>query len=561
MNKKLFILTKILLKNGTGAQEKKDKNGKKPIISKNILMLILIGLAFLPLAINIVLMVSFIYDTLVPIGQQGVILSLGITAVSFIMFFFGIFYVINVFYFANDIERLLPLPLKPSQIMTAKFFTVVIYEYLTEAAIMLPILGVYGVKSGAGIAFYLIGLVVFALVPIIPLAISSIIVMIIMRFTNLGRNKDRFKLIGGIAALFIAIGFNVVFQKAAMQSVDPKNLQDMLLAGKNSFVGLIGRMFPGAEFAAISLANASNINGFINLLIFTAIAAIVFFLFVYLGEMLYFKGVVGISEASGSRKVSIDELKRRSIKNSKLNAYVGKELKLLFRTPIYFLNCVVTNFLWPIIFLVMPMTQSSGSDGIDDIDMIKSLVQNSQNAGIILAIAFAATIFIAGSNGITSTSISREGQQLYINKYLPISYITQLHAKVLSGVILSTIGMVVMLITMAVVFKLYASVVILSLISGVAAVFFTSLTGIIIDLFNPKLTWDNEQKAVKQNMNVVFNMLLSIVLAGATGFAAFKLKTDLYTTFALLVLIFGLLDIMLYRFLDQKGVKLFTRIE
>lgn len=560
MNKKLFILTKILLKSGTGNQDKKVKDGKKQGINKNTIMYILIGLAFLPLAINIVYAVSFVYDSLVTIDQQGVILSLGIAASSLVMLIFGIFYVINVFYFARDVEMLLPLPLKPSQIITAKFLTVVIYEYLTEAAIMLPILGVYGIKSGAGIGFYLLGLIIFMLVPIVPLAIASIIVMIIMRFTNMGKNKDRFKLIGGMAALFIAIGINVIIQKEALRAFDPQYLQDMMLAGDNSLIRIIGKMFPNVEFAALSLANSANVKGLINLFIFAGITIIVFFIFVFLGEMLYFKGVVGISESGSSRKMNIDEIKRKSVKNSKLNTYLAKEIKLLFRTPIYFLNCVITNFLWPIFFIILPLTQSSGSDDLG-MDIISGLAQKTEHGGIVLAMIFAFTIFIAGSNGITSTAISREGQQLYINKYLPISYITQLQAKVLSGVILSAAGMIVMVGTIAIVLKINTIIIILSLIAGIAAVFLASFTGIIIDLYNPKLIWENEQKAVKQNLNLLFNMLISMIFAALVGVIAFKAKADLVMTFSILVLAFGFIDMMLYRFITKKGVALLAHIE
>ena len=74
----------------------------------------------------------------------------------------------------------------------AKFLTVVVYEYLTELIMLFPILMVYGVKNGEGIGFYLMSAVVFLLVPVVPLIMASIIVMIIMRFTNIGRHKDLF---------------------------------------------------------------------------------------------------------------------------------------------------------------------------------------------------------------------------------------------------------------------------------------------------------------------------------------------------------------------------------
>ena len=37
--------------------------------------------------------------------------------------------------------------------------------------------------------------------------------------------------------------------------------------------------------------------------------------------------------------------------------------------------------------------------------------------------------------------------------------------------------------------------------------------GLMLDIVNPKLNWDSEQKAVKQNMNVMYNALVMQALA------------------------------------------------
>ncbi|MDD4327408.1 MAG: hypothetical protein PHU83_04205, partial [Eubacteriales bacterium] len=36
--------------------------------------------------------------------------------------------------------------------------------------------------------------------------------------------------------------------------------------------------------------------------------------------------------------------------------------------------------------------------------------------------------------------------------------------------------------------------------------------GMIFDLYMPKIKWDNEQKAVKQNLNVLFGMFAAMVM-------------------------------------------------
>jgi ABC-2 type transport system permease protein len=94
-------------------------------------------------------------------------------------------------------------------------------------------------------------------------------------------------------------------------------------------------------------------------------------------------------------------------------------------------------------------------------------------------------------------------------------------------------------------------------------VLLTSLTGIIIDLYNPKLDWDNEQKAVKQNMNVLYNMAAGVIPAVLTiaAKAALPGLSSLIATTILLTAVYGLLCLFLFKLLFTLGVKRFCRLE
>ena len=101
-------------------------------------------------------------------------------------------------------------------------------------------------------------------------------------------------------------------------------------------------------------------------------------------------------------------------------------------------------------------------------------------------ISFAAASFLGGSNGTTSTSISREGQELYVKKYLPVSYRQQLTAKVLSGFVLGLAAVIMMVLFAVLGLKLSPWLGLLILATAWLP-FMPRLTG-IIDLYNPKLT-------------------------------------------------------------------------
>ena len=551
---KFIALTKVLLK--TGTQSESNKKNKKQI--KGILLGLLLILALTPMAIGFGQFISSAYDGLHAMGQEAIILGFGLSVVSVVIFFFGIFYAMGIFYFSMDVENLLPLPFKPWHILGAKFAVVLIYEYLTELIFFLPTIIAYGIKSSGGFSYYIYGIIIFLLLPIVPLVIASVINMIIMRFTNIAKNKDRFRLVGGLIAMGFGIGINIYMQKFT-QDISQSQITDMFAKGNNSLVDLATKMFPSTKIAVNSLINTTNIQGFINLILFIVITLAAIMIFIILGQALYFKGVMGVSETSSKRKtLSSSELIKNTTQNSSLKIYVLKELKLLFRTPIYFINCVVMNFLWPVFFLIPTFSQKGGSS---QLDTLTKFLQDGKVTGIALGAFFAFMVFASCSNSIATTAISREGKNLYILKYIPMKYKEQLMAKVLSAVVLGTAGMITISVLGIILLKLPLDLVLIMLIVGSMGILFTSFIGIFIDLNFPKLHWDTEQKAVKQNLNVLISMIICIALGVLIVFMIIKFELTKWAAFALIVVLCAILDLVLYYLLGTKGVEMLRKIE
>ena len=247
MNKTL-ILTRILLKNGSDS----IKNGNKRKLNRYTLIFIIILVSCIPLILGIIKLVSILFDTLKSINQQGVIIAISLPVVVIIIFFFGIAYIINTFYFSTDIENLLPLPLKSTEILGAKFATVLVYEYITEAVILIPVFSVYGIKNSETLIFYLYSIIIFLILPIIPLVAASIIDMIIMRFTNLAKNKDVFRILGGIFAMSIAIFINIFAQRFVTDITNQAKLMEILNQGNNSLISVTSSFFPSTRTAIYS---------------------------------------------------------------------------------------------------------------------------------------------------------------------------------------------------------------------------------------------------------------------------------------------------------------------
>jgi ABC-2 type transport system permease protein len=507
---KILALTKIMLKGG-GSSDNNKKKGR-------LWLVLLLLFAFGSFAFSIVFMTFGLYDLLGTMGAAEAILPLAFGATSIVIFFFGIFYVVSVMYHANDIQIMLGLPLRPYEILGAKLITLVVYEYIFEAFILLPMLVAYGIKSGADILFIVYSAVLFALLPIIGLVMAAVIIMLVMRFTRFGKNKQVFNFVGGIIGLGIAIGFNVAIQ-TSVNSMSAEQIV-ALTTGQSSLTELLSRIFPGIGFAANALIGSASVTGLWNLLLFMVCAAAAVALFLGFGQLLYFKGLAGVTEAAAKRKsLSSEELDRSTASTPVTRAYVIKELRLLTRSPIAFLNCVLMNFLWPVLIIVMLI-------GGGQLETLKPFIA-TMNSGLLIAILVGFGAFISSANAITSTAISREGKTLYFTKYIPVSMSKQLDAKAMSGILLSGVG--ILLLSVLAVF-LGASILtaVIAFVLGMITTLAGSYAGLLIDAARPKLSWMNEQQAIKQNMNVMLHMLLGVLLAAliivpvvAAGFTEF----------------------------------------
>ncbi|HEY5561650.1 MAG TPA: hypothetical protein VIK72_07830 [Clostridiaceae bacterium] len=552
---RFFKLSIVLFKNSLQVIGKKGKNS----IIKLVLLFICLMMAFAPMVAGIIFFLWNGYDYLNQFNQAGAILSITLPVISFVIFFFGIFYVANAFFFSQDIENLLPLPFKPWEILLSKFVITLIYEYITCIILALPVILIYGIKSGGGVIYYLYSIIIFLTLPILPLVIATLIMIIIMRFTNVSRYKERFKLIGGILALFIGIGINIIYQRAILSSNSLSQILQTIAEGNNSIVNMGNSIFPTAKYASKALVYNMHLEGMLNMLLYLIIITISILIMVFLGEGMYFKGVMGVSETPAKRKKLSSEEFSRSIKqNSHIYAYAMKEMKLLIRTPIYFLNCILMNFIWPVFLLLPFITQKNL---ITEIKKMIPMITDPQYSGIVLAIVIAMGIFIFSTNGISASAISREGDKLYVCKYLPMDYRQQIIAKIVPALIMNFFGSLLLLIGAIYIFFPNIIIIFMIIILFALGALLISFLGILLDLMFPKLNWDSEQKAVKQNLNVAINLFIGCAIAGILVFIAFKFSLNLLGAFLVTGAIFATLDGLLYYVLSTQGVKLFKNME
>ena len=490
--------------------------------------------------------------TLKDINQEAIFLGIFMLAIAFLTIFQTIFSSINIFYFAKDINYILPLPLKPYEILLSKFNVLIITEYVTEFVFALAPFIIYGVLTGAGAMFYVYGLLVLLLFPILPAIIATILVMIIMTFSKFSKNKDRFRLIGGLIGIFIAIGAQFIAQRNT--EISTEGVINLFMKA-NGLVEMLESYFITLKPAVETLINANNIqalSSFVELFLISLASLIVF---VLIGQKLYFRGVVGsgVTASGKSKKVSDTEYKAKRVSIR----YIGKEIKILCRNPIYFMQCVLPSLLIPVMFTVI-FAVNPGTKQL--IDMISGISPYSPYivCGIIALIEFYSMMSF-----VAITAISRDGENAIFTKYVPISLYKQFLYKIIPGIIFNIIP--ALFIVIAIYFIFPNTSIVYGIIMFIIAMVLNVLQNYLmfmVDLKRPKLSWDSEYAVVKQNMNMIFEFIFAFVVMGIlVGIAILLRNIDFRVSMVVIAVLLLISTVLVDRYVYKKQNELFEKIQ
>lgn len=547
--RKYLSLTRVLLKNSMGMMS--DGKSKKAL---NVFIYGVLAVCMIPLGFTLYMMFNTAMAQLQPLQQEGAVLALGFHISSLVTFLFSIFLIPSIFYFSKDSETLLALPLPPQTILSAKFSVCLVYEYAFTLIVCVPLYITYANNAAIGIPYILLALAIFITLPIYPLVLSSIITMLLMRFVPFFKNRDRFNMIAGILSIILAFGFSFAMNSGTIAE-DPNALISMLTQGNNSMISLFSKIFPAIPFAAEALISSDALQLVYYILITCAALAVL----VILGKWLYFKGAIGFSETKSSRKeLSAKDFARVS-RHSKVRTYLIKELRLLIRTPVYAINCIGMCVLMPIMLLVIFITADADVllQQLPDITpYLDGMLPYAVLAGM------ASGFLFSNLNMISSTAISREGTNISFMKYIPMSLKQQLQAKVLSGILMSVISM---LLTMVCVYFLLPIFPLTWYFAAAAASLITIVLGnyasLALDILHPKLVWEQEAAAVKQNMSGIVSMLAGMAMTVVTCVLLFILPDD-YLLFgtAGMVIVCIAVDVVFYMRLDSFAQKRFHQL-
>ncbi len=437
------------------------------------------------------------------LGQPELMPIIMLTAVQILLLVTGLFSAFNMMFGGNDKEFMASLPIKGKHIFLVNLFMAYLTELATAAATVLPIIVIYGIFNGMSLALWIYGLLGIVLFPVFPLCLASVLMLLIMMATGRFRHKEL--LITVFSFLLLAAVFlgNVYLNSGSGDSVLEENVMENFLNSKSGAIGTISYILPGAGLLA-GVLTSQGMPAFLQFLGLLAAEILPGALCIWLGCKYYFDVLRRLSYSAVNKK------KKLSAKDfhggSPVKAMFVKEWKLVLRSPVYAVNGLFPIIIGPVLVAFMFL---SGGGRSGSIGALAGLIEQYPSAAV--AVITGMIVFIGGMGMISSTTLSREGACFWICKTIPVPIKVQMKGRLLAGCSMYFICAVLMLAAFRIFLPLSSldmtAAAVLSLAAGPGLVSIQMLP----DIAKPKLVWNQEKEAMKQNVNGMLAMLAALV--------------------------------------------------
>lgn len=453
------------------------------------------------------------------------------TIVFLFLIITGISSTSKALYYKGDNEILMRLPVKSQHVFISKTLFLIISQLILTVSLLAPFLVAYGKVTDAALGYYWRIPIPILFCVLIPFLISNLLAIPGMHFTNKIRNKFALiivtltlMMIGFFGTYMAVFDKMVTFLKNTEFSVFSPEVVDII---KDVCIYAI----PTKYFADILVVNNLYIAYplIISLMGFSLVGTILVIV------KLYQKTLLGNIEVEGSAFKKVTKNKERSIFLSLLH----KEFLEIFRSVNYSFQYFVLASAMPLmVYFCNSITLQLGRNEIGE--------QITLGITLLVMLVFSTII-----TSFSATAVSREGNNFYHTKIIPVPVVKQLFVKFTMYFIVSFIANLLCVLVIIVTKQMSVSMA-LSIFGIVQAISVAlTLLSMKSDIKHPYFNLSGEGEIVNNNMNtsaaVGFGLGISL-LEGIIGMILgymIGVTTALYVCAGIAVVLF-VLSIIIY---------------
>lgn len=419
---------------------------------------------------------------LVQVGQQELIPAYMVAVSSFSILFLTIFYSNGILFGSRDIETLLSLPLKSSDIISSKFMFMYLLNFLIGFMFMLPGGIVWVLNGSLNVLQIILYFTSMIFVPLIPMCIAACMGMIVVAVSSYFKRKNVIALIFS----FVMIGIIGYIAVSAMKSGNEDSIEIMLSKQITALYPISGLFVQHTNFPM-----------YIGMGLFIAFSTAVFYIFVKIVAMKY--GLLNTLAKTTSR---YSDNKKSYNRKSIFLALYKKEMGRFLSSYMAVLNAglgVILLCVFSIFLLFNSVEQIGESSGIENINEYLSNF---------------APLFIASMLSLScpaASAISLEGKNIWILQSSPVKVKMILNSKIAVNLTLHLIGYMISIFAFMLQLDMNFIQVINLIIVPICYSIFITVIGISLNKKYPNYEWKSEMMVVKQSMPVIVSGLVGII--------------------------------------------------
>ncbi|WP_352420552.1 ABC transporter permease [Proteiniborus sp.] len=475
-----------------------------------------------------------ISDALIQLDALSILLVISFINVSLVSLFMSIYKASGFLFSFNDYDLLMSLPVKTSEVLMSKLL--LLYGTNLTASIIMgfPSLLVYGRRSSSGPMYYVFALMAMVFISFIPMIIGATFSFALGKISTRFRSTNIVMILGSfILIILLMIGSNLI-----------NNISAEFIQNITELMDSISKVYFPIKFYTNALVNIDIVS--LLVFMFSAIIPLVLFVLIFAKS---FKTIN--SKMNESYKVA--NYKMTSLKvSSVLQALYKKEINFYFSSYIYVLNTAMGVVMMTIFTIGIAVFGGEKVSQILDLPMISQFLVPATTAILSLSICLTCT---------TASSISLEGNNLWILKSLPIKPIEVFKGKILMNLTIILPALFINTLILAISFKMTLLSYILFLVTTTLYAFLISMAGIMINLYLPKLEWKSHMVVVKQSASVIISMLAGAISVFIPILLFVYIKpTDFNLFSTIIILCLTTINILLWTTIRTKGIQIFEKL-
>lgn len=432
---------------------------------------------------------------------------------------------------SKDTNILMTMPIKDEEIYLSKFLAIVLSKFEIFYFYILMIL-VYLFNMGFSfIKFF--GMIINSFpIFVTSVAIISIFIMIIMRYSNIRFYKTSLKFIGyGLLILLLGFIYFYSYRKNGDENII-KLVTKFFLDHKDK----LSLLFFHTRIYGKSLGGSG-----IDFIFYTFLLYIYTFLILYilakLASKIYFDSLLG----NEKRKIHKKNIKISSKKSSTIIAIFKKDFKTIIKSPVY---------LFPIISSMIIFTCIWGFGTIEMFDFIKKLDFSNVEIYLFIIIgAFVFRFFISANDLGINSSLSREGESLYQTLTLPISPKENILGRALSINFVNLIINIFFCLVVKFIIKINIPVSLAIFLGFTLESLLSSFLGLLMDANSVNIHWQKERDLTKgssQNIGYYVISGITMTIVGVFAYLIYNI-TNIYLGFLFVISLIIISIIFLYK--------------